>query len=46
MLNNKDDKKTCLWERELADVNVLQSMLVYCMLLDEHVNHEPQNYIV
>lgn len=23
-------------------VNVLQSMLVYCMFLDEHVNHEPQ----
>lgn len=23
-------------------MNVLQFMLVYCMFLDEHVNHEPQ----
>lgn len=31
--------------RDLADVNVLQSMLVYCMLLDEHVKHEPQTIL-
>lgn len=27
------------------DVNVLQSTLVYCMFLDEHVNHEPQTIL-
>lgn len=38
-------KKTSLWEQislPARDVNVLRSMLVYCMFLDEHVNHEPQ----
>lgn len=27
------------------DVNVLQSTLVCCMFLDEHVNHEPQTIL-
>lgn len=42
---NKDEKRTSLGERIsllTGDVNVLQFMLVYCMFLDEHVNHEPQ----
>lgn len=42
---NKDEKITSLWEQislPAGDVNVLQSMLVYCVFLDEHVNHEPQ----
>ncbi len=43
---NKDEKnKHLFWEQmrlPVGDVNVLQFMLVYCVFLDEHVNHEPQ----
>lgn len=39
---NKDEKIASLLA---GDVNVLQSMLVYCMFLDEHVNHEPQTIL-
>lgn len=45
MFINKDDKKNMFVGRDVADVNVLRSMLVYCMLLDEHVKHEPQTIL-